>query len=1080
MTRCAQQRMGRGWRAALAGVCLAGAGLAALPPARAATPDLGPMLYTAGTTVNRGESDWSWLIWQATDESRLDGRAFAVYAKPGPVDAATPFARLGVARRVTDPLDLEPLLQTALALGDDLASLEAALDTLFREAVPTNTFSLSEKLSAVIRGAADDPEDLENLAFLGRRYPAMALAIGRGFAHETAPGSTWTYEVREYDFRRDAVGAVLGRVTLTGGAPLVLPAPDSLIELPDAGAEGHLNVRLRWGTPDALRRVSLLSFGFNVYRMTRAFAVGHGFDLVPPPPDLLPTLLAETNAVVRVNDLPVLIDEDESAPDDHFFVDDDTRGGMPLSAGGFTNGARFVYFIAARDLLGRDGFLTPGLAVTVCDRFPPPPPRRLSARAVTEYDPVARTNRQFVELRWHAPTNLTDGEAVTGYALYRSTNYSHLVRWAGDAVSNRLGGLIAPTSSTWMVYRDLAAAAMPPGRTLWYHVRALDAGVCGGNWSPPTPPAFASLRDWRGPPAPSNFVFTIPCETPEVEYVQGSADRVDKGSETNRWAELNVRLYDPGYDWIEFWVFDGHYAGGDIERDARLVARRYVRWGFTGDVRVIYAHNRSAEMPITYFCRGATRRGRVSAFATCLTYGTNPGNYRSPAFTARIEWPRVPPNDDCFEYHPGSPDDPGSSGGGPEAIGNPSAGAAEWRAYRTVDGGPYSLIGQGALSNVVTLLVADIQRGVTGGGRLCYYLQFLDENGNPSAMSLLGCIESSSAEALPVPMLLPPAAAGEADNKPMLDLTWFCAPAGVERFEIVVAPDPTNEVPALWSSADGLQSNTAPLGTLMTFVEADETNDWPVAIFPTGRLGTGFPSNDAPMFAVSVPVELGVTYRVMIRVVGRAGKRGAFSNVESFLWAEPPPPETIDVPWPPRPLPPVQTATFHPGLRADFLLDEAHYEIDRDRVGIRIGEVERLELPNPSPKTPWRLPTTNDPMNYLYRNRDTAGADTIFPAVLYRTQVPNALFPRVSGDVVQVSPLMERIAFGIDKPQNEVIVYDPYIVALERNPNSSWYDLYWLDTQPLIHGARYRYLIVRFGANGEIERIVPTNEVEVP
>ncbi|MCX6905039.1 MAG: hypothetical protein NTW03_16475 [Verrucomicrobia bacterium] len=37
-----------------------------------------------------------------------------------------------------------------------------------------------------------------------------------------------------------------------------------------------------------------------------------------------------------------------------------------------------------------------------------------------------------------------------------------------------------------------------------------------------------------------------------------------------------------------------------------------------------------------------------------------------------------------------------------------------------------------------------------------------------------------------------------------------------------------------------------------------------------------------------------------------------------------------------------------------------------------------------------------------------------------------------------------------------------------------------LDTQPQISGATYKYLMVRLGANREIEEIIPTNPVTVP
>ena len=39
--------------------------------------------------------------------------------------------------------------------------------------------------------------------------------------------------------------------------------------------------------------------------------------------------------------------------------------------------------------------------------------------------------------------------------------------------------------------------------------------------------------------------------------------------------------------------------------------------------------------------------------------------------------------------------------------------------------------------------------------------------------------------------------------------------------------------------------------------------------------------------------------------------------------------------------------------------------------------------------------------------------------------------------------------------------------------------MYLLDTQPVVLGARYRYLLVRFKEDREIDQVIPTNEVEV-
>jgi hypothetical protein len=97
---------------------------------------------------------------------------------------------------------------------------------------------------------------------------------------------------------------------------------------------------------------------------------------------------------------------------------------------------------------------------------------------------------------------------------------------------------------------------------------------------------------------------------------------------------------------------------------------------------------------------------------------------------------------------------------------------------------------------------------------------------------------------------------------------------------------------------------------------------------------------------------------------------------------------------------------------------------------------------------------------------------------MYRYQVPNATFPRVSGDVVQVSPLMERIAY--ENFGGGIRIHDRFI-ALEAPPAAGGglpVKIYLVDTQPVIAGARYAYLLVRLAANREIDQVIQTNEVE--
>jgi len=109
----------------------------------------------------------------------------------------------------------------------------------------------------------------------------------------------------------------------------------------------------------------------------------------------------------------------------------------------------------------------------------------------------------------------------------------------------------------------------------------------------------------------------------------------------------------------------------------------------------------------------------------------------------------------------------------------------------------------------------------------------------------------------------------------------------------------------------------------------------------------------------------------------------------------------------------------------------------------------------------------------------------ILPVALYRVQVANTNFPIVSGDIVQVSPLMERIAQVISGPNK--IVTDPFTAILHQSDSPLTgteaqfdHDIFLLDRQPVIKGATYKYILVRFGPTKEIERVIVTNTVDVP
>jgi hypothetical protein len=117
-----------------------------------------------------------------------------------------------------------------------------------------------------------------------------------------------------------------------------------------------------------------------------------------------------------------------------------------------------------------------------------------------------------------------------------------------------------------------------------------------------------------------------------------------------------------------------------------------------------------------------------------------------------------------------------------------------------------------------------------------------------------------------------------------------------------------------------------------------------------------------------------------------------------------------------------------------------------------------------------------NPSAYVFTNRL---GDPLLPIALYRYQVPNPLFPKVSGDLVQVSPLMERFASVVtNSPGGSVItaIHDPFVyltAPVNFSDNGTIFFMVLKDTQPAVIGATYRYLLVRFDALGEITEVIP-------
>jgi hypothetical protein len=401
--------------------------------------------------------------------------------------------------------------------------------------------------------------------------------------------------------------------------------------------------------------------------------------------------------------------------------------------------------------------------------------------------------------------------------------------------------------------------------------------------------------------------------------------------------------------------------------------------------------------------------------------------------------------------------------------------------FRRVDNGPLSLMCQGPITN--TLLTVDCcdNGPPLNGGTACYYVQLLDENGNSSPMTLINCVDTDPNTPLPVPVLAKITPVG-IPSSPGMNLSWYCPPYGVERFEVRIAslhtqPN-TNGLPNTNGSQLSAQLASTGASTSMKF-----TNE-PFFFFITPRIGPGF--GNGAQFQVPCNIELGKTYFVTVHALGKNGYPGDFSEFQSFVWTWPNPPLGPQVPWPALG-PPTTSASFT--AQASFLAPTNPPGSLQWNAPPGIGVLVGVADVGPGTTGGNPIHIQNPPtITFAYNPNSALQTDkhgtNIFPVAMYRYQVPNANFPVTSGDTIQVSPLMENIAYqfsNVDGRTN-TLVQDPF-VGVSTTSTNAIHNFLWLwlrDTQPQISGARYQYVLVRFKPNHEIDQLIPSSQVDVP
>jgi hypothetical protein len=1081
-------------------------------PARAQS-GIGDIIYTVGTTTRDPHGrDWAYILWQGTSPGLTSNRVFAVYLKAGEATNLAPYTRLSLVAQQTDPRVIEPLLERAANVGDDMIKLDQDIEQLFASFIPPASVTRADQLSGVIRGSVGNATYYQDLLLLARNHPGVDMALGFADAELIAPNSTNTFEVRAFDPVTSQDLAVIGRVTIYAGNPTILPPPGPPVQVPVPNAMGDLNLKFRWGTPDNLRRLGLMQFGFNLYRVEMNYANSQGWNASTPPPDGALLALAATNPAdaKRVNTVPItpaaeftVVDAANLLPpgdtNTTFIMDDDGRGRPGYTNYNWTNGAEFYYYVAGRDVLGRDGQLSLGLLGTVCERIPPLPPIGVHVVNDYEYSAATMSSNQALRVTWKQ--NLGTNDPVVNYWIYRWTNMAEMNLKSGNIYSNLIGVVSQIPNATNNSFLDNGAGSPSAlgsyGETYWYTVRAGDAGACGQNLSQPAGPAYGVLRERVGPPPGTGYIL-INCLEPFVNFTGYTYAQIP--SDTNNYhILLNCLQGDPRFDWADFLV-QAIYTlptGGSITISNYFGPQYFQGNGAVSNWWTI-PHDPSGQgftyssIQIAAWCRAGLNNGKVSAYTEGQAAG--PPTYASLIMNwdAVTESVRTTPSpligSAGYNYYPDCVEnDPGGGGGGVAGTNNvcvhvfPTPGSYEYRFYRRVDNGPLTLLAAGAVSNLTDIAACDDNPPVNGG-TMCFYVQLLDQNGNPSPMTELGCIDTAPVTPLATPVLAKITPIGTDPTNAQMSLYWFCPPYGVDRFEVDIAAKPTIPNTNLFVLSSQLVCTGAPPTPNSFTLKGTSYTNLPFYSYLTPRVGPAFGNNGAA-FSVPCDIEVGKTYFVKVRALSQHGDSGNWSVYQSFIWSPSNTPP-LQVPWPARPLPPTNanffTFAFYLSPTNSDPLRAAAPSGNAVLVGFtNVGNYGYSVATNP--------PTVAGVFNPNLALETNTFGDSIFPCMLYRYQAPNANFPNVSGDVIQVSPLMENIAYrqvSIIGTAYEVysVIADPFVAVTGLNSGSGNVVYLWIrDTQPQVSGASYKYILVHFDpVSHEIDQLIPSNETQVP
>ena len=412
---------------------------------------------------------------------------------------------------------------------------------------------------------------------------------------------------------------------------------------------------LRWAAPDALRRLALFQRGYHVYRMSRAFAEAHGFHTTPPGAaaaplarhlesrrreahqhraDLPPRNLNAAEAANVAGDLKTIFFTDANGADENL-------------GARFRNGDAFYYFITARDLLGREGAVSPAGFAEVYELTPLDTPRDVHAENDFVFmpgNPSAGADQRLI-VSWKQADNTGATRPVLRYLVYRWTSVNDLQLHADDpAPQYQPIATLAHTANNARAELQgrrprRADRAGRCGRVFFYSVRAeADAPVRPGALAAQRADAGVAARSAQRE-APTNPPLFSPCYALgfnlSVDHRRGDPGRPRLSDRTHRHAQQSARRL-------------GGIQGRrhDRQRGAAAGARLFRRRADVDYRHVCYANlPRSVGAIQSVVCNVGTSRRKNGASSSVTVTASENTTKLTVTFTVQNN--PAPPDADC-------------------------------------------------------------------------------------------------------------------------------------------------------------------------------------------------------------------------------------------------------------------------------------------------------------------------------------------------------------------------------------------------------------------------------------------------